>query len=327
MEGKEVVAFIGSPGGGKSTLLSSLSGQHFDSGVGFVVGLTKELQVRTAPHLPMFEFVDTPGLADGRAAQAINQLLNQVAQQDYRVKVFFVMTLEAGRMKAEDLYTIKQVQIHTGQIVPRVAKVVQLQLGVASKAVPFTTTFIEYVPFSPDADGAENATVPCADLLQRLAAFPGIFVQSALPIDVRDWEQRLEDLKEQLERETEHKIKAAVLHIDVARASDLHYTPGQQVRVKQVDIKQGQILVDLGSGLAWVNARDVSITQEELEYNEKIRDYVKPIDVRDWEQRLEDLKEQLERETEHKIKAAVLHIDVARASDLHYTPGQQVRVK
>ena len=67
--------------------------------------------------------------------------------------------------------------------------------------------------------------------------------------------------------------------------------------------------------------------QEELEYNEKIRDYVKPIDVRDWEQRLEDLKEQLERETEHKIKAAVLHIDVARASDLHYTPGQQVRVK
>ena len=138
---------------------------------------------------------------------------------------------------------------------------VQLQLGVASKAVPFTTTFIEYVPFSPDADGAENATVPCADLLQRLAAFPGIFVQSALPIDVRDWEQRLEDLKEQLERETEHKIKAAVLHIDVARASDLHYTPGQQVRVKQVDIKQGQILVDLGSGLAWVNARDVSITQ------------------------------------------------------------------
>ncbi|CAE7228740.1 unnamed protein product [Symbiodinium microadriaticum] len=53
----------------------------------------------------------------------------------------------------------------------------------------------------------------------------------------------------------------AVLHIDAARARDLRYTPGQQVRVKQVDIKREQILVDLGSRKGWVNARDVSITQ------------------------------------------------------------------
>ena len=50
-----------------------------------------------------------------------------------------------------------------------------------------------------------------------------------------------------------------VLHIDAARASDLHYTTGQQVCVKQV--KQDSILVDLGWDLTWVNARDVSITQ------------------------------------------------------------------
>ncbi|CAE7574329.1 unnamed protein product, partial [Symbiodinium necroappetens] len=51
----------------------------------------------------------------------------------------------------------------------------------------------------------------------------------------------------------------AVLHIDAKFASDLCYTPGQQVRVKQVN--QDSILVDLGFALAWVNARDVSIAQ------------------------------------------------------------------
>ncbi|CAE7181507.1 unnamed protein product [Symbiodinium necroappetens] len=183
----------------------------------------------------MVEFVDTPGLADVHgpqmAAQAINQFLNQAAQQDYRVKIFFVMTLQAGRMKPEDLYTIKQVMsciVLPGGNKPgpnsygviinmckftedrsfaELQKLVQLQLGVASKAVPFTTTYIEYVPYVPDADGAKNATVPCADLLQRLIVFPGIFVQSASPIDVRDWEQRLEDLRKELGRETEQKIK------------------------------------------------------------------------------------------------------------------------
>ena len=51
----------------------------------------------------------------------------------------------------------------------------------------------------------------------------------------------------------------AVLNIDATRAKHLHYTPGQQVRVKQVN--QDSILVDLGFGLAFVNAWDVSITQ------------------------------------------------------------------
>ena len=51
----------------------------------------------------------------------------------------------------------------------------------------------------------------------------------------------------------------AVLNIDAARAKHLHYTPGQQVRVKQVN--QDLILVDLGFGPAFVNAWDVSITQ------------------------------------------------------------------
>ena len=53
--------------------------------------------------------------------------------------------------------------------------------------------------------------------------------------------------------------RMVVLHIDEAHASELHYWPGQQVRVKQVE--QDSILVDLGFAPAWVNARNVSIAQ------------------------------------------------------------------
>ena len=228
------VAFFGNPGVGKSTLLSSLSSQRFDSGVSFVGGKTKELQVQKAPELPMFQFVDTPGLADVHgpemAAQAINQILNQAAQQNHRVKIFFVITLESGRMKPEDLYTIKQVMSSIllpggnkpgpnsyGVIVNKckfmrdksfqqLHECVQMQLGVASKAVPFTTTYIEYVTFDPDADDAENATLHCLDLLRWVTVFPGMFIQSALSIDVRDMEERIQGLKQELERENAKKI-------------------------------------------------------------------------------------------------------------------------
>ena len=54
-------------------------------------------------------------------------------------------------------------------------------------------------------------------------------------------------------------VAKAVLNIGAERAADLLYTPGQQVRVKQ--LKDDSILVGFDAREAWVNAREVSITQ------------------------------------------------------------------
>merc|ERR1712142_676970 len=105
--------FCGNPGVGKSTLLTSVSEIQFHSGFNWGEGLTNRLDFKESPALPGIRFGDTPGLADismaERAAEAITEALKDGARQGRRTLIFFIVTVEAGRVKPDDLFTIKQV--------------------------------------------------------------------------------------------------------------------------------------------------------------------------------------------------------------------------
>jgi len=103
---------IGNPGSGKSTILNGLIGKQsgkalFRSGLSYGKGMTYQLdRHQVGPHT----YMDTPGLADTKlreaAAKAIEEAL-KCGKGNY--KIFFVMTLQNGRVKAEDVATMKLV--------------------------------------------------------------------------------------------------------------------------------------------------------------------------------------------------------------------------
>ena len=106
------IIFVGNPGTGKSTLLNGIIGGHeatFRSGVSFGPGLTIELQWKQDPKTEYW-YGDTPGLSDvqqrKKAALAITKAL-RAGEDDY--KLVFVITEEAGRVKAVDISTITTV--------------------------------------------------------------------------------------------------------------------------------------------------------------------------------------------------------------------------
>lgn len=98
------IAMIGNPGTGKSTLLNGLAGKPvFDAGFSLGGGLTKDMSSFSLSKLTLY---DTPGLNDVihrmEAARQIQRLLD--ISED--IRLVFVMTLQAGRIRVEDVTTM-----------------------------------------------------------------------------------------------------------------------------------------------------------------------------------------------------------------------------
>jgi GTP-binding protein EngB required for normal cell division len=117
---------VGNPGTGKSTILNGFAGKAlFKSGPAFGKGKTKVLQKET---VGLNTFMDTPGLADIKMREQAAQEITSALMAGGAYKIFFVITLEAGRVRPADRTTMELVLAsapitHYGVIINKLEKV------------------------------------------------------------------------------------------------------------------------------------------------------------------------------------------------------------
>ena len=96
---------IGNPGAGKSTLLNSILNKIiFESGVSIGTGKTFQFNAHEENGTL---FMDTPGLSDVSKRQQAAEAITLALKQRGKFRVFFVLTLESGRLRPDDLSLIK----------------------------------------------------------------------------------------------------------------------------------------------------------------------------------------------------------------------------
>lgn len=100
----EKILFIGNPGVGKSTLINGLVGQKVaTAGVKIGSGLTEFFHEYESGGI---SYLDTPGLEDIEMRKQAAREIEKALKQNGTYRIFFVFTLEAGRIKPADITTI-----------------------------------------------------------------------------------------------------------------------------------------------------------------------------------------------------------------------------
>ena len=232
------VIFVGNPGVGKSTLLNSVSGVQFNSGFNWGDGLNIRINFKTSPAFPGVRFGDTPGLADiemaERAAEAITAALKDGARQGRRTMIFFIVTVQAGRVKPDDLFTIKQVmgsiifpngerpsKNDYGVIINKCTFLnrpdfsttgrqrFQNIFGTTSGTVPYTTNHLYFVPHVSSMVDARNSTHEFTGLREWVMQYSGMNISTVETIDVSRLEEQLRAAAD-LHRKEMEKLEAEI---------------------------------------------------------------------------------------------------------------------
>lgn len=104
---KNIIVLIGNPGVGKSTLINSIvKNKVAESGFSAGVGLTQICQIH---EYQGFTYVDTPGLSDAKIRTQAAIEIEKALKLHGNYRIIFMMTIEAGRIKPDDLNTIGRV--------------------------------------------------------------------------------------------------------------------------------------------------------------------------------------------------------------------------
>jgi len=108
MSHQDYYVFVGNPGTGKSTILNGFAGDVlFKSGLSFGKGCTSILQEEEVPGKGVF--MDTPGLADAKMREQAATEISKALKKNGNYRIFFVITLEAGRARPADVTTMRLV--------------------------------------------------------------------------------------------------------------------------------------------------------------------------------------------------------------------------
>lgn len=235
----------GNPGAGKSTLLNSmLRAPIFKSGVNIGEGMTRVVQLHTVGNLV---YGDTPGLDDVKlreqAAAEIYKLMREVSS----LKLAFVITLEAGRLRPADIETMNVIlkslnnpDIHDkfGIIINKLSAGVVRKLGddgaerlFTSMNLGFATTKIIGVPLDRELADEDNAVAePNPELMKFMRELPPIMVHEAIPLEINNYSEEVAQLRLQLDRiQTMHKEELALLRRELqeAKRHRVDYQPYQ----------------------------------------------------------------------------------------------------
>jgi GTP-binding protein EngB required for normal cell division len=104
---EETVMFYGSPGAGKSSLCNSIFQKDvFKSGVSIGEGLTKAKQAYVYENR---KYIDTPGLSDVKLRKRAAKEIEAALKENSNYKIVFVVAIEAGRVRPDDLEMINAV--------------------------------------------------------------------------------------------------------------------------------------------------------------------------------------------------------------------------
>lgn len=269
---------IGNPGTGKSTILNGLIGKlKFKSGISYGSGLTWKLDiVEDGSH----HFMDTPGLSDMQRRQEAAQAITEALSQNGNYKIFFVITLQNGRVKPEDVATMNLVLkaapitdygIIINQLPPREHRELSNPKSKGAEQV-FGTLFstmptgkqsyhIHLAQRDDDLEGLDNALKPLPqDLLHFMVRTPGMVIKKEDVQRVRASEfddmkeklgQRIADLEKDKDR-LRHEIQAAWDARDEdrrrleAQLEQMRNAPGQELNLLPL---AGAVLLGLALGV------------------------------------------------------------------------------
>ena len=104
---KTNILVVGNPGAGKSTILNSLLKEaRFKSGVNLGAGLTFRFDYFVKNHIT---YMDTPGLCDIEKRKQAAEAITEALKQDGIYKMFFIVTLEQGRLRPDDVALLKMI--------------------------------------------------------------------------------------------------------------------------------------------------------------------------------------------------------------------------
>jgi len=131
-EEEKYLVFVGNPGTGKSTILNGITnGINFESGVSAGTGLTTKLQLLKINNI---NYGDTPGLGDVLARKQAAEEIEKLLKSGGDFKLVFICTLEAGRVRSNDIVTIKLI-LESINLENRM----KLQYGIIVNKVPTIT--------------------------------------------------------------------------------------------------------------------------------------------------------------------------------------------
>ena len=210
--------FIGNPGVGKSTLVNCLTQKVlFKSGASVGKGLTYELGMEK--HNDII-YLDTPGLADIELRETAAKAITEVLRKNGRYQIFFVVTLESGRVRPQDVATIKLVLENAKDItsfsliINKLKKkmrnkilendrnllkqlVTKISLGCASDLVPYAFLLLLR---NDDLDHADNTFVVMKDLNKFVKEASDVEVKPSNVQDIpaEDYDKIVRQFEEQL---------------------------------------------------------------------------------------------------------------------------------
>lgn len=201
------VLLVGNPGVGKSTLLNSLAKKaEFKAGTSIGHGLTFKLVEYTDPEFQV-RFLDTPGLDDQDMREQAAEAITQALKKGGNYKVIFVVTLEAGRVKAMDKVTMNLVLeaasgmiTQYGVVINKVEKKVlrciednpdelQKLLTIIMDQVEPPTPNIFIAKYDPDLDDdGVNPLPPKFEEFVKELPFATVEAAKVKPVDPRSYE-------------------------------------------------------------------------------------------------------------------------------------------